>query len=88
MGTVAIGPIAFSIDVLVVLAAMLLGTTTGNRVAGAGGVQVAASTLWWSFACPLLAARAAFVLRYSNTCILAIRRAVARRPRWRLHGVG
>ena len=65
MGTVAIGPMAFSVDVLVVLAAILLATTVGNRVARAGGVHVE-SMLWLAIACALLAARAAHVLRYSD----------------------
>ena len=65
MGTVAIGPMSFSVDVLVVLAAMLFAAAIGNRVARASGVQVE-STLWMSFACALLAARATHVLRYSD----------------------
>ena len=65
MGTVAIGPMAFSVDVLAVLAAILLATTVGNRVARARGVH-AESMLWMALACALLAARAAHVLRYSD----------------------
>lgn len=65
MGTVAIGPMSFSVDVLAVLAAIVLATAVGNRVARAGGVPVE-SMLWMSIACALLAARAAHVLRYSD----------------------
>ena len=65
MGTVAIGPMSFSLDVLVVLAAILLATTVGNRVARARGVHVE-SILWTAIASSLLAARAAYVLRYSD----------------------
>jgi thiol-disulfide isomerase/thioredoxin len=65
MGTVAIGPMAFSVDVLAVLAAILLATTVGNRVASVRGVR-AESLLWMAIACALLAARAAHVLRYSD----------------------
>lgn len=65
MGTVAIGPMSFSLDVLVVLASILLATTVGNRVARARGAHVE-SMLWKVIACALLAARAAHVLRYSD----------------------
>ena len=65
MGTIAIGPMAFSLDVLVVLAAILLATTVANWVARARGVH-AEPMMWMAFACALLAARAAHVLRYSD----------------------
>ena len=65
MGTVAIGPMSFSVDVLTVLVAMLFAAAISNRVARAGAVQVE-SKLWLSFVCALLAARAAHVLRYSD----------------------
>lgn len=50
MGTVAIGPMVLSVDVLVVLAAILLATTVGNRLARARGVHVE-SILWVAIAC-------------------------------------
>lgn len=65
MGTIAIGPMAFSLDVLVVLAAILLATTVANWVARARGVH-AEPMMWMTIACALLAARAAHVLRYSD----------------------
>ncbi|MES2756950.1 MAG: TlpA disulfide reductase family protein [Pseudomonadota bacterium] len=65
MGTIAIGPLALSLDVLAVLAAILLATAVGNRVARARAVH-AESSLWIAIAWALLAARAAHVLRYSD----------------------
>ena len=65
MGTVAIGPMSFSIDVLAVLASILLATTVDNRVARARGAP-ADALLWMSIGCALLAARVAYVLRYSD----------------------
>ncbi|WP_426177588.1 prolipoprotein diacylglyceryl transferase family protein [Massilia sp. TWR1-2-2] len=69
MGTVAIGPMSFSVDVLAMLASILLATTVGNRVARARGAH-ADALLWMSIACALLAARAAYVLRYSDAYLV------------------
>lgn len=78
MGTVTIGAMSLSVDVLVVLAALLLATTVGNRVARSSGTQVE-SMLWASIALALLVARTAYVLNYhdaylaSPTSVLNIR---------------
>lgn len=65
MGTVTIGPMVFSLDVLAVLTAMLFASAAGKRVARGRGVQVEAM-VWTSFAWALLASRSAHVLRYSD----------------------
>ncbi|GGE89240.1 TlpA family protein disulfide reductase [Massilia psychrophila] len=65
MDAINIGPMSFSIDMLATFAAILLGTAAANRVARASGVRVE-STLWIVIACALVAARAAYVLRYQD----------------------
>ena len=65
MDAINIGPMSFSIDMLATFAAILLATAAANRVARTKGVQVE-STLWIAIACALVAARAAYVLRYRD----------------------
>ena len=65
MGAVNLGPLSLSVDMLTTFAAILLGLAAGNRIARANGVRVE-STLWMAIACALLAARAAYVLRYRD----------------------
>ena len=65
MDAINIGPMSFSVDLLATFAAILLATAAANQVARASGVRVE-STLWMVIACALVAARAAYVLRYRD----------------------
>lgn len=65
MEAINIGPMSFSIDMLATFAAIVLATAAANRVARTEGVRVE-STLWMAIACAIVAARAAYVLRYRD----------------------
>lgn len=65
MAMVNLGPLVLSVEMLATFAAIVLAMAAGNRTARATGVRVE-STLWIVIACALLAARAAYVVRYRD----------------------